>query len=88
MGGEIVVERACAAVPGNDPGDPAPPSSDTVPMQAFLEATRAGASQSFAGGGTRLWLMASNLELPKPLVNVVARQWAPGLPPEEMLRPH
>ena len=58
----------------------------TVPVQAFLEATRARASRSFAGGGTRRWLTASNLELPERLVDDVARRSAPL--PEEMLRPH
>ena len=61
---------------------------DTVPVQAFLEATRARASRSFAGGGIRRWLTASSLELPAQIVNDVARLFASGLTPEEMLQPH
>jgi hypothetical protein len=58
--------------------------------QAFLEAaaTRARASRSFAGGAARRWLTANGLELPAQIVNDVARHFAPGLTPQDMLRPH
>ena len=49
--------------------------------------TRARRSR-FAGGGIRRWLTASGLELPAQIVNDVAIRFAPGLTPEEMLRPY
>ena len=55
-----------------------------MPVQAFL---RAGLPIVCWGGILR-WLTASGLELPAQIVNDVARRFAPGLIPEEMLRPH
>ena len=55
-------------------------------VQAFLQAMRPQASQSFAGGAARRWLTANGLELPDQIVNDVASRFAPGLTPEEMLQ--